>query len=275
MMSSDWVKRPQSAHLPVLVCIPHFGTQALPGITEADYAERAYATFPYGFADAFAAELYGTLASTGATLLAFPFSRLFVDVNRPRDDYEVRDGYVYSQRGVVRTHTVANTAIFAHPLSQATTNARLAAYYDPYHGTLTKLIDRAVVGHERLVVLDAHTGSERGMGTHQIVVGTRDNTTASKPLAQAAERVFESHGFSVHHDLPGYRGGFTVRHYAAPRTRNIHAVQIEVNSSLLMSGDRAAFMAQVRRGERPNADAVMLAKLRTCMEDVIVALAAT
>ena len=39
-------------------------------------------------------------------VVATPFSRMFVDVNRRRDDFEHLDGEVRSRRGVVRTHTM-------------------------------------------------------------------------------------------------------------------------------------------------------------------------
>src|SRR5207245_5446923 len=96
---------------PVLVSVPHYGTEPLPHITRDDYREPSFETFAYGFADTFVGDLYGDLYKEGATVLATPFSRMFVDVNRRRDDFEHHDGEVRSRRGVVRTHTMRDTPI--------------------------------------------------------------------------------------------------------------------------------------------------------------------
>ena len=49
------LKRPPSGldSLPILVSIPHYGTEALPHIRDEDYAEPWFRTFTYGFADTF------------------------------------------------------------------------------------------------------------------------------------------------------------------------------------------------------------------------------
>ena len=108
------------ARIPILVSVPHYGTQSLPHITRDDYSEPWFETFAYGFADTFARDLYHDLHEHGATLLATPFSRMFVDVNRRRDDFEHHAGEVRSRRGVVRTHTMREVPIFARPLARRT-----------------------------------------------------------------------------------------------------------------------------------------------------------
>ena len=77
---------------PILVSVPHYGTEPLPHVTREDYGEPRFETFAYGFADTFVGDLYGDLHEQGATVLATPYSRMFVDVNRRRDDFEQHDG---------------------------------------------------------------------------------------------------------------------------------------------------------------------------------------
>ena len=114
------------ARTPVLVSVPHYGTEPLPHITRDDYGEARFETFAYGFADTFASDLYGDLHEHGATVLATPFSRMFVDVNRRRDDFELHEGEVRSRRGVVRTHTMREVAI-----SSRTTATRCSSTATP------------------------------------------------------------------------------------------------------------------------------------------------
>src|SRR5262250_3869693 len=123
------VKHPDPAQrTPVLVSVPHYGTEPLPHITRGDYSEPWFETFAYGYADTFASDLYADLHEHGATVLATPFSRIFVDVNRRRNDFEHVDGLVRSQRGVVRTHTMRDVPIFTRALNPAELEARLQAF---------------------------------------------------------------------------------------------------------------------------------------------------
>ena len=148
---------------PVVVSVPHYGTQPLPHITPDDYCEPRFETFCYGFADTFVGDLYGDLHEHGATVLATPFSRMFVDVNRRRDDFEHHDGAVRSRRGVVRTHTMREVSIFTRPLAPADVETRLRALYDPYYATLEGLLADVRDTHGYAILLDGHTGSPRGM----------------------------------------------------------------------------------------------------------------
>src|SRR5437762_13551776 len=108
------VRRPAPGRrTPLLVSVPHYGTAPLPHITRDDYREPSFETFAYGFADTFAGDLYAELYKDGATVLATPFSRMFVDVNRRRDDFEHTDCEVRSTPGVVPTHTIRGAPIFA------------------------------------------------------------------------------------------------------------------------------------------------------------------
>src|SRR5213596_1322347 len=136
---------------PVLVSVPHYGTEALPHITCDDYSEPWFETFAYGFADTFVGDLYGELHEHGATVLATPFSRMFVDVNRRRADVE----------------------------------ARLQALYDPYYAALEHLLGQLRHAYGYAILLDGHTGSPRRMKDHQVIIGTRHDATCAPQLAAA------------------------------------------------------------------------------------------
>ena len=144
---------------PILVSVPHYGTRPLPHITRDDYREPWFETFAYGFADTFVGDLYADLHEHGATVLTTPFSRIFVDVNRRRDDFEHHDGEVRSRRGVVRTHTTREAPIFARPLVLADLEERLQTLYDPYYAALERLLAELRQAYGYALLLDGHTGS--------------------------------------------------------------------------------------------------------------------
>lgn len=256
-------------HQPILVSIPHYGTQALPHITNDDYCEPWYSTFPYGFADTFVRDVYADLHEHGATILATPFSRIFVDINRRRDDFKHDNGVVRSHRGVVRTHTMRDAPIFTQPLSTAHLEARLQAFYDPYYATLEQLLKRLRAAYGYALLLDCHTGSPRRMHDHQVIIGTRHGVTSDGLLVAHLEAMFVSHGFEVHHNISGYSGGNIVRTYGRPRTHHVHAIQIEVNAAMLMTTPRQEFIAQVSRGETPDKHERNIARLRLCMQKIV------
>ena len=263
-----------AARGPVLVSVPHYGTRALPHITAADYREPWYETFAYGFADIFAADVYGDLHEHGATVLATPFSRMFVDVNRRRDDYEHHDGEVRSRRGVVRTHTMKEVPIFAQPLSLDELERRLATLYDPYYATLETLLGglRETFGHALL--LDGHTGSPRRMKDHQVILGTRHEATCDRAIVAVVAQAFTRHGFEVHRDVTGYTGGNIVATFGRPGAHRVHALQIEINAALLTTTGREELIAHITRGGVPDKAEANIARLRQCLREALAALPA-
>ena len=206
-------RAPKERRIPVVVSVPHFGIEPLPGIRADHYCEPGYDTFPRGYTDAFAAEVYGDLHHAGASLVATPYSRLFVDVNRRRDDFE-RDGEeIVSGRGVVRTHVLEDRPIFAQPLGPAQIEDRLRRFYDPYHTALDMLVDEAAARFGTVVVLDAHTASPRRIGAHEVVIGSRRGETADPCLVAEVVERFRAYGIHAERDVPGYSGGYITRRF--------------------------------------------------------------
>jgi N-formylglutamate deformylase len=264
---------PPGTRTPVLVSVPHFGTEPLPHITRDDYREPRFETFAFGFADTFVGDLYADLHEHGATVLATPFSRMFVDVNRRRDDFEHLDGEVRSRRGVVRTHTMRDAPIFARPLAPADVEARLQALYDPYYATLARLLDDLRQAFGYAVLLDGHTGSPRRMQDHEVIIGTRHAATCAPQLAATVAGVFTRHGFAVHENVSGYTGGNIVATCGQPDTR-VHALQLEINAALLMTTSREEFIALITRGGMPEKAKENIARIRRCLREVLAALPA-
>jgi N-formylglutamate amidohydrolase len=259
---------------PILVSVPHYGTRPLPDVTRDDYAEPWFETFAYGFADTFVGDVYSDLHEHGATVLATPFSRMFVDVNRRRDDFEHLDGEVRSRRGVVRTHTMRDVAIFARPLALLDLEARLQTLYDPYYATLAGLLTALHRTHGHALLLDGHTGSPRRMKDHEVIIGTRHDATCAPQIAATVAAAFTRHGFEVHENVTGYTGGNIVATFGQPWTRRIHALQLEVNASLLMATSREEFIALISRGGIPEKAEANIARVRRCLQDLMATLPA-
>jgi N-formylglutamate amidohydrolase len=267
------VRRPVPPSLtPVLVSVPHQGTRPLPHITTDDYREPGFETFAYGYADTFVGDLYADLHEHGATVLATEYSRMFVDVNRRRDDYEDHEGEVRSRRGVVRTHTTRDAPIFARPLAPVDLETRLRAVYDPYYASLDTLLGELCRAFGYALVLDGHTGSPRRMKDHQVILGTRHDTTCAPEITAAIAAVFRRHAFEVHENVGGYTGGNIVATRGQPQARCVHAIQVEVNASLLMTATGEEFIAQVKQGRIPEKATTNIARIRKCLHEVLATL---
>ena len=266
-------RAPKERRVPVVVSVPHFGIEPLPGIVANHYREPGYATFPRGYTDAFAAEVYGDLHHAGASLVATPYSRLFVDVNRRRDDFECRGDEIVSGRGVVRTHVLDDRPIFTRPLGPAQIEDRLRRFYDPYHTALDMLVDEAAAHFGTVVVLDAHTASPRRMGDHEVVIGSRRGGTADPCLVAEVVERFRAHGFHAERDVPGYAGGYITQRFGRRARSRSHAIQIEINAGVLMSTTITEHRKRLHLGRPPLPDPEAVDRARRCLEDVVRGLA--
>jgi N-formylglutamate amidohydrolase len=199
---------------------------------------------------------------------------MFVDVNRRRDDFEHLDGEVRSRRGVVRTHTMRDVAIFARPLALLDLEARLRTLYDPYYATLDGLLTALHQTHGYALLLDGHTGSPRRMKDHEVIIGTRHDATCAPQIAATVAAAFTRHGFEVHENVTGYTGGNIVATFGQPWTRRVHALQLEINASLLMTTSREEFIALISRGGVPEKAEANIARVRRCLEDLMATLPA-
>ena len=125
-----------------------------------------------------------------------------------------------------------------------------------------------------MLLLDGHTGSPRRMHDHQVIIGTRHDATCDARLAATVGEVFVRHGFEVHRNISGYTGGNIVATYGQPATRRVHALQLEVNASLLMTTSRDEFIAHITRGGIPDKHEANIMRVRECLREVLAALPA-
>src|SRR5207302_2281526 len=158
------------------------------------------------------------------------------------------------------------------PPRLADVEARLQALYDPYYAALEHLLGQLRHADGSTILSDGHTGSPRRMKDHQVIIGTRHEATCAPQLAATVAGIFTRHGFEVHDNVSGYTGGNIVATFGQPQTRRVHALQLEINASLLMTTSRDEFIAQVSRGGVPEKAEANIARVRQCLREVLAAL---
>jgi len=60
--------------------------------------------------------------------------------------------------------------------------------------------------------------------------------------------------------------------FGHPTTRRVHAIQLEINASLLMTTSREEFIAHVSRGGIPEKAEENITRVRRCLQEVMAAL---
>jgi N-formylglutamate amidohydrolase len=173
-------------------------------------------------------KLLDFLPDMGVTLLQAIHSRYVVDLNR-----EVKKPLF----GPIASSVIFATNTHGSPLYETEpTNdeieARLTAYYYPYHEELQTLLDGMKQEFGRVVLLDLHSYFAGPLT--DICLGNRNGSTCSESVMSVFERAFYAQGFSVTRNEK-WIGGYITRRYG--NMPNIESLQIELRFPAYLDGD--------------------------------------
>ncbi len=237
--------------VPLLVSMPHIGTE-IPAQLQAGYTARALQVED---TDWHLAQLYDFLPAIGASVLQPHYSRYVIDLNRPPDDVPMYPGA--SNTELCPTRFFTGDALYLEDCAPdvATRAQRRSDYWQPYHGALSRELQRLVHVHGYALLWDAH--SIRSAipwlfdGTLPALnIGTANGESAHAAITQAVMDVCLAAG-KFGHVLNGrFKGGYITRHYGRPAD-HVHALQLEMCQNLYMQEESpfaydAALAAQVQ-----------------------------
>jgi hypothetical protein len=89
------------------------------------------------------------------------------------------------------------------------------------------------------------------MKDHQVIIGTRHEATCDPQLAATVAAILTRYGFEVHENVSGYTGGNIVVTTGQPQTRRVHALQLEIDPTLLIATTREGDHRGVPRTLQP------------------------
>lgn len=226
---------------PLLVSIPHAGTELPPGLAE----RLSPAGLRQRDADFGVAELYRAALPPGCSLLIARYSRYLVDLNRPPDDRPLYPGRF--ETGVCPLRSFAGEALYREHQEPdaAERRERIERYWRPYHEALQSELDRLRQRHRRVLLWDAH--SIRGRlpllfegELPDLNLGTADGVSCGRDLRDtllavaARQQVFS-------YVLDGrFKGGFITRHYGRPEL-GIDALQLELRQGAFLDEEDPRF----------------------------------
>jgi N-formylglutamate deformylase len=223
--------------LPLLISIPHLGTQ-LPPALAAQMTDTAAVTQD---TDWHLDRLYGFARSMGASILQARVSRYVIDLNRPPDGESLYPGQTTT--GLCPTETFHGAPLYvqgAEP-DAAEQARRLQTYWMPYHQALGGELERLKAQHGAVLLWDAHSIASvlprlfEGQ-LPNLNLGTNSGQSCAPGIIDSVAAVAAASPFS--HVVNGrFKGGYITRHYGQP-AHHIHAIQLEMGQCLYM--DEAA-----------------------------------
>ena len=245
---------PESPDVPLILDSPHSGSDypadfdPLPPMRQVRQAE-----------DLCVDRLFGVAPELGVPLFKALFPRIYVDVNRARDDIDplsvtgdlpfvpAPSAKARLGKGVIWMDAPPPPALaplYGGPLAAEIVTARLENYWAPYRTRLAELIAAIRQRHGRAYYIDCHSMQsvstamhEEGPGVRRadIVLGDRRGASCSPEFTATAAQLLDAEGFAVAINEP-YQGADLVRAHGAP-AEGVHALQIEVRRDLYMDED--------------------------------------
>ena len=219
---------------PIVLHIPH-SSVTIPSERRTDYVcseedlQREIQTLTDLYTDQiFPAQLFDSLL--------FPWSRLFVDVERFRNDAE--EPMAEKGMGVLYTHGNELTRV-RKTYPPADREAILAGSYDLHHSRLTQLVDRKLDQLGTALIIDCHSfpkqrlpyEKESNRQRPEICIGIDDYHT-SQVLVDFSKHYFDQQGYTLAINDP-FAGSLTpMKHYQ--KTKQVQSMMIEVRRDLFL-----------------------------------------
>jgi N-formylglutamate deformylase len=239
-------------HIPLLVSMPHAGTELPEGFAErlTEPAKSVPDT------DWHLPLLYDFLEEIGCSVLTARYSRLVVDLNRPPDDAPL---YTTATTGLIPAVLFDGTPVYrpgAEP-GAAEKRERIERYWRPYHARLEGELARLRETYGTAVLFEAHSIRAEVPRLFQgrlpdFNIGTNDGDSIDPGMAKVAHGILaKARGYTS--VLNGrFKGGYITRHYGAP-PRDIHAIQLElVQANYMDETPPFTFRPERAAGIRPH-----------------------
>ncbi|MBN8929078.1 MAG: N-formylglutamate amidohydrolase [Rhodospirillales bacterium 69-11] len=244
------VQRPVTQTAPVIFASPHSGRHYAPDFLAA---ARLDPLALRRSEDSFVDELFAAAPGCGAPLLAATFPRAYCDANR--EPWELDPGMfadplppwvnttsarVGAGLGTIARVVASGESIYRTKLPFAEAERRVQRYWQPFHDTLSALIEGTRATFGGCLLVDCHSMPSQTQGRTgravDFVLGDAHGTACTPRAIRFVERALTDLGYVVRRNDP-YAGGFITRHYGRPRER-VHALQIEIARELYMDEAR-------------------------------------
>lgn len=230
--------QPQS---PIVLSVPHAGRD----YPDMDRLLRHPVESLRALEDRYADRLSAQAIAGGISAIVARTPRLWIDLNRAESDLD--PAMVVGQHGGGSPQTARMRGglgliprrlgdvgdIWRVGLTQEDVRQRIEQHHRPYHATLSAMLAQAHARFGVALLVDLHSMPPlAGSDQPGIVLGDRFGATCAPYISATAGSMFSEAGFMVGANAP-YAGGHIVTRHA-DRSKNIHALQVEVDRSLYL-----------------------------------------
>ncbi|HEY1392624.1 MAG TPA: N-formylglutamate deformylase [Methylibium sp.] len=233
-MSDDHVYTLHRGTTPLLLSLPHVGTEIPPELQPA-YVPRALVCED---ADRHLERLYGFARELGASVLVPRYGRYLIDLNRPPDDTPMYAGANNTELCPSRFFTGEPLYREGRAPDAAEIARRRERYWQPYHAALSGELARLKEAHGHALLWDGHSIKSELPWLFEgklpdLNLGTAEGRSCAPALREALAQVLASQGDYTQVVDGRFKGGYITRHYGRPQD-GIHAVQLEMCWSCYM-----------------------------------------
>jgi len=224
------IQSPEGARVPLLLSIPHCGTQ-FPQEIKGEYVSDLI-NAPDD-TDWFVDQLYDFVPSMGITVISALYSRWVIDLNRDPDDKPLyTDGRIIT--GLCPVTNFLGDPIYLDRrdhLENGEIKRRVEKYYRPYHDKLRQLLDEIKSEFGKVLLWDCHSIRQYVETIYKeklpdLILGDSDGSSASPETIAIAFNSIKNSRYSLEHNFP-FKGGYITRHFGKP-LENQQALQLEM-----------------------------------------------
>jgi N-formylglutamate deformylase len=221
--------------LPLLISIPHLGTQ-IPADIAATMTPAAQRTDD---CDWHLDRLYAFARRMGASILTPTYARYVIDLNRPPDGASLYPGQ--DTTGLLPVDTFDKEPLYldGHLPDETELARRRDAYWKPYHAALVAELAALKAKHGRVLLWEAHSIRSRvprffAGRLPDFNFGTSNGASAAAGLGETLAAIVQRHGGGYSAVANGrFKGGYITRQYGQP-AQGVHAVQLELTQITYM-----------------------------------------
>ncbi|MCE7992559.1 MAG: N-formylglutamate deformylase [Roseivirga sp.] len=235
------VLEPSVPRVPILLSVPHCGTEFPKELQDAYVPDMMAAPDD---TDWFVDQLYSFAVEMGITMITARYSRWVIDLNRnPESKPLYNDGRIIT--GLCTTTDFHGNDIYQKNIpDQPEIDRRTKLYYSPYYQKVQELLDELKTEFGQVLLWDAHSIRQhvptiRKDRFPDMILGSVDETSASKSMIDLALEGLGSGNFELKHNTP-FKGGQITRTFGRPH-ENQHALQLEMNKVLYMDDTETVF----------------------------------
>lgn len=236
-MSVYKIHEPAAQEVPVLLSVPHCGTEFPPELHAAYKDQLIQAPDD---TDWWVHKLYNFGMEMGITMISANYSRWVIDLNRdPESKPLYTDGRIIT--ALCPTTTFFGETIYKDErkeVQREEVRRRVDLYYKPYHQKVAGLIEEKKKKFGRVLLWDCHSIRQSVPTIHKekfpnLILGDADETSASKDIIDTAFTALSNGDYSVQHNHP-FKGGYITRSFGKPE-QNVHALQLEMSKVMYMN----------------------------------------